>query len=71
MKDKHRRFILGQKALREVGKTYIWQYKVSLQYTPQYKYLAFISDEFLNYEVGINILADSKGRANGSVINRV
>jgi hypothetical protein len=35
-----------------------------------YKYLGFPLDEFMNCENGIKLLADSAGRAFGSVVNK-
>lgn len=39
---------------------------LNLEYTSLYKYLGFVFDEFMNYEKGIQVLADSAGRALGS-----
>ena len=42
-----------------------------LENTSVYKYLGFPLDEFMNYENGIKLLADSAGRALGSVVNKL
>ena len=43
----------------------------NLVYVGEYKYLGFIFDEFMSYEAGMQSLADSAGRALGSVINKM
>ncbi len=43
---------------------------VTLEYTPECKYLRFTLNEFMTYEVGIKVLADSARRALGSVLNK-
>ena len=42
-----------------------------LEDTSVNKYLGFPFDEFMNYENGIKLLADSAGRALGSVVNKL
>lgn len=42
-----------------------------LEYTDSYKYLGFTLDEFITFEVGIGILADSTGRALGSKFSQI
>ena len=44
---------------------------LSLDYTEAYKYLGFTLDEFMSYDSGIAILADSAGRAVGSIISKM
>lgn len=43
----------------------------TLEFTPEYKYLGFVFDEFMTYEAGTKVLADSAGRALGSVVNKL
>ncbi len=43
----------------------------ALEYVDAYKYLGFILDEFMIFDVGTGALADSAGRALGSVINKL
>ena len=42
-----------------------------LIYTKTYKYLGLTLDEHMNFKEGIQVLADSAGRALGSVLNKV
>ena len=41
-----------------------------IQVTNQYKYFGVILDEFLDYKVSSNILADAAGRALGAIIGK-
>jgi hypothetical protein len=41
-----------------------------LENTSVFKYLGFPLYEFINYENGIKLLADSAGRVLGSVVNK-
>lgn len=42
-----------------------------LEFTNVYKYLGFTLDEFMAYDKGVEILADSAGRAVGSIISKM
>lgn len=44
---------------------------VLLEYVSSYKYLGFFLGEFMTFETGSGCLADSAGRALGSVINKI
>jgi hypothetical protein len=41
-----------------------------LQIVQRYKYLGLVFDEYLNYKVSAEVLADSGGRALGAIINK-
>ena len=41
-----------------------------IQITSQYKYLGIVLDEFLDYNVTADVLADAAGRALGAVIGK-
>jgi len=61
-------FSLGKKS--ELQSTHTFQFgPVSLKYTCQYKYLGF--DENMKFTEGRKILAESAGRALGSVLSKM
>ena len=55
----------------ERSKQKIYFDSVPLEYVSSYKYLGFLLDDFMTFETGFGCLADSAGRALGSVINKM